>query len=163
MEKLAVSHRYAGVIEKLATKLSELNGVERQTLSVALLQRIEADPRFRDLGAFRTNGTVKPDPADLDKLGRMVSSHLRITLRDLDLTETEMDQLRVVVIDVSQPLVELVELYLKPRTFLQKMKRYWRMQRMGVKAIQIMSRPVQPGRQVVPTLVGYKPSIRPDA
>jgi len=61
-------------------------------------------------------------------------------LKDLGITDEEIEHLRCVADNVSEPLNKLVQFYLYPKTFSQKLKRAWKVQKIFFKTVRIIHR-----------------------
>lgn len=137
----ALRHDHDPVLARLADRLESLGEPERREMGQRLLERLTSQPALRQLASSSGFRPVELRPAELERLGLAAASSARTTLHELGLTDADIAHVSSVAAEVVAPLVELTELYLAPRTPMDRVKRYFRLQRVGFTALRIASRP----------------------
>jgi hypothetical protein len=148
VRQTARRHRDDPVFHKLANRLTELSPEDIEGLSAAFLARVEGDPLFQSLKQPGHLPNLETLPREMLDLSRALSLSTQKTLMELGLTEAEIEHLDTVLNQVSDPLVDLSEVYLAPRTLGQRLRRYYYLQRIGFKALGIIA--AQPFRRLTP-------------
>lgn len=140
MAAIARRHEHSPVLAKLVQSLESLDDSARDELGRRFFERIEREPVFRRFAQAGGYAPALVSQLEMEQMARVVSVSGWQVLRDLELSAVEIMELGGVLQDVSQPLVDLSELYLAPKTLKDRFRRYWRIQRVGFKALKIMSR-----------------------
>lgn len=137
----ALEYDFNPVLAKLARNLEQLTPAERSTIAEDFIRGIEQDPFV--LATMTPAGGRPPvlQQSDAERLVAVITDHGREGLHELGMTDTDIEILGKIGHDVSEPLVKWANGYIDPRTMSEQFKRYWRLQRIGFKALQIMSRP----------------------
>jgi hypothetical protein len=137
----ALRHDHDPVLARLADRLESLGVEERKELGQRLLERLASQPALRQLASSTGFRPVELRPAELDQLALAAASSARTTLHELGLSDADIAHVSSVAAEVVAPLAELTELYLRPRSAMDRVKRYFRLQRVGFTALRIASRP----------------------
>lgn len=139
--EIALDYDFNPVLAKLAANLERLGAAERRALAEQFLGRIEEDPFV--LATMTSQGGRPPvlRSDEAERLVAVVTQHGRAALHQLSMTDADIRTLGKIGHDVSGPLVHWANVYLDPRTMSDQLRRYWRLQRIGFKGLQIMSRP----------------------
>ena len=134
-----INSRHSGhpVIQRLLLKAQSLSTEEQETLSGKFIERLRSNPVFdQATGAF----PVQPQMTEEDAR-KMADAFIECFYQfagDIGLPPEDQRSLREISDEVTRPLNDLVQFYVKPRTFSQKMSRLWKMQRLFVKAIKLI-------------------------
>jgi hypothetical protein len=150
VEEVARRRSDSAALNRLVAKLRELGPAQSQAFAQRFAERIECDAHVQALISRSRGAAIVLRSADAMQLQEVIAASATQSLRDLGLCEEEIDELRTIAAELAQPLAELGQLYLNPRTLRAKVTRYWRLQRIGIKAVQMMSRrPSERGRVAV--------------
>jgi hypothetical protein len=141
VRRAALRHDRDAVLAKLADRLEALAPEQRRALGSRFLERLAPHPVVQEVLLTTGFQPVELRPGDLDQLAQEVASSARDTLSELGLSPAEVTHLAEVAQDVAAPLVQLTEFYLNPTTRIAKVKRYFRLQRVGFTVLKIASRP----------------------
>ena len=82
---------------------------------------------------------TKMTEEDCQKISDAFIESIFYTLEDVGIMPREKKFLQKFSTDMARPLNNLVQLYLAPKTFSQKVKRLWRMQRIIIKLIKLVN------------------------
>ena len=88
------------------------------------------------MGAFP--GQTKITEEDCQKISDAFIESIFYTLEDVGLTPEERQFLQKFSDEMTRPINELVQFYLHPKNFSQKVKRLWRMQRIFIRMIKLI-------------------------
>lgn len=141
-EMKAISLRQASdpVIACLISKMEKLSPAEQEILSKKILGRLNANPYFNNathVVPFGINVTEETCQEVSDTFLQCISS----ALKDMNIiTSQEGELLKKINDDMSQPLNHLLQFYINPKTFSQKLKRLWKMQRIFFKTIKLIKK-----------------------
>ncbi|MBF0571935.1 MAG: hypothetical protein HQL12_08725, partial [Candidatus Omnitrophica bacterium] len=75
---------------------------------------------------------------DCQKISDAFIESIFHALEDVGITTQEREFLQKFSSDITRPINDLVQFYLHPTTFSQKVKRLWRMQRIFIKMIKLI-------------------------
>lgn len=139
--RVALRHDRDPVLSKLADALEALAPEQRRELGYRFLERLAPEPVVRQLLLTTGFQPVELRANDLEQLALAVASNVRASLEELGLSSAEIQHVSTIAMDVAAPLVKLSEFYLAPRTRGAKLKRYFRLHRIGLTALKIASRP----------------------
>ncbi len=141
-EMKAISLRQASdpVIARLISKMEKLSPAEQEILSKKILEKLNASSYFNNATRaipFDINVTEETCQEVSDTFMQCISS----ALKDMNIiTEQEGELLKKINDDMSQPLNNLLQFYINPKTFSQKMKRLWKMQRIFFKTVKLIKK-----------------------
>jgi hypothetical protein len=136
MARRGSAYRSDPVVTVLAGGIRTLDPHQRQQLARRFLQRIESDPLLTEIGGVPGALSVE----DMERLTVLVSLSLAQAMRELGLSDEQIARLAVITDDLARPLTDLTEVYVQPRTVGQKLRRLWRLQLLGLRALQILAR-----------------------
>lgn len=141
-EMKAISLRQSSdpVISRLISKMEQLSPAEQEILSKKILERLSINPYFNNATRaipFDINITEETCQEVSDTFLQCIS----FALKDMNIiTEQEERLLQKINDDMSQPLHNLLQFYINPKTFPQKLKRLWKMQRVFFKTIKLIKK-----------------------
>ena len=141
-----INQRHSGhpVVQRLLARTQALTSEDQETLSKKFLERLSALP------AFDPTGRMFPAPSQMteEEARKMADAFVGCffqLLGDMGVSREDQELLRGISDEVMRPINDLMQLYLKPKTFSQKMKRVWRMQRIFLKVIKLIHLTKVPG------------------
>ncbi len=138
MHAISLKHSTHPVVLRLVEKVQQLPAAEQERLSRNFVERIRE--RMESYSAFYAfPPKAKMTEEDCQKVSNTFIECLTLTLEDAGMTVQEKEFLQKFSDEVTRPLNELVLFYLHPKTFGQKVKRLWRMQRIIVKMIKLVN------------------------
>lgn len=138
MRAISLTHTDDPIMSRVSATIESLSPAEMELLSQRVLKRLSEDPFFS--AAMNAPPLARPEIPDED-CRKVASAFMRAiaqTLEDAGLSREDCGHLHMISEDISKPLHDLMELYLKPKTWNQKIKRIWRMQRIFFKAMKII-------------------------
>lgn len=137
MNEISLKHSNNPIIHQLTTKIEQLSPTEQEDLSRKFIDRL------RSSSCFNQATYTFPSPADMteedcQKISDAFIDSVFFTLEDIGMTPKEREFLQKFSDDMTRPINDLVQFYLHPKTFSQKVKRLWRMQRIFIKMIKLI-------------------------
>ena len=137
MNEISRKHSRHPVINRLTVRIQQLSRSEQEMLSRKFVERLRSSPTFSDpMLAFPAQTEMTEEACQ--KISDDFIGCIFDTLEDVGITPEEREFLKKFSDKMTQPINELVQLYLHPKTFGQKMKRLWRMQRILVRMIKLI-------------------------
>lgn len=137
INEIGLKHSNHPLISSLVERVQELSPQEKEKLSMKFIERLSTNDCFT--GLMHTAG-IRPQMTDetCQQISDAFIESILYALEDVGMTTRQKDFLRKFSNEMTQPINELVQLYVNPKTFSQKVKRLWRMQRIFVKMIKLM-------------------------
>ena len=135
MNEIGLRHSDHPGAARIFSKLQRLSPVEQEGLARNFIDRINTHPFFNN-ALLSVPGQVTEETSQ--KMQDAFMDCLSQTLHDAGLVREEQELLKQLSDEMMRPLNELIQLYSKPKTFSQKMKRLWRMQRIFIKTIKLI-------------------------
>lgn len=129
------------VLARIADRLESLGDEGRKAMGRRFIERLGSQPAVLALSSSTVFRPIQIRPAELDGLALATAQSARAALEELGLSDAEIAHVSSVATEVVAPLAELAELYMRPRTPMAHVKRYFRLQRIGFAALRIASRP----------------------
>jgi len=114
-----------------------LSADEQEGLSKKFIERLQSSPCF-DPAIYTLPPRTKMTEEDCQRISDDLIEAVFYTLKDVGMTPREQEFLQKFSDDMSRPINDLVQFYLFPKTFSQKVKRLWRMQRIFIKMIKLI-------------------------
>ena len=137
MNEISLEHSDHPVINELTLKVEQLSPTEKEMLSRKFIEKLQSNPYFNSsMHTFSPQAKITEE--DCQKISDAFIESIFYTLEDVGLTAQERLFLQKFSSDMTKPINDLVGLYLHPKTFGQKVKRLWRMQRIIIKMIKLM-------------------------
>ncbi len=137
MNEIGLRHSDQPGAVRIFSKLQQLSPSEQEGLARNFIDRLNAHPFFSNaMMALPVPGQVTEEASQ--KMQDAFMECLSQTLCDAGLAREEQELLKQLTDEMMRPLKDLVQLYTKPKTFSQKMKRLWRMQRIFIKTIKLI-------------------------
>ncbi|MBF0486012.1 MAG: hypothetical protein HQL16_05830 [Candidatus Omnitrophica bacterium] len=137
MNEIGLKHSSHPVVNRLVEKLQQLSPGEQEALSRRFIARLQESPYFNN-AIFAMPPKAKMTEEECQKISDAFIECVTGTLEDIGMTREEGAFLKEFSDDVTRPLNDLLQFYLHPKTFGQKVKRLWRMQRIVIKIIKII-------------------------
>ncbi|MBF0569164.1 MAG: hypothetical protein HQL18_00085 [Candidatus Omnitrophica bacterium] len=138
MNEISLKHSSHPVVSRLVAKVQQLSPTEQEMLSRKFIDRLHASPYFSN-AMFMMPLQGKMTEEECQKISDAFIECVSHTLEDIGMTPEEREFLQKFSDDVTRPLNELVQFYLHPKTFGQKVKRLWRMQRIIIRMIKLVN------------------------
>ncbi|MBF0122870.1 MAG: hypothetical protein HQL21_05640 [Candidatus Omnitrophica bacterium] len=138
MNEIGLKHSSHPVVNRLVSKVQQLSPVEQEALSRKFIGRLQASPYFSN-AMFSMPSQVKMTEEECQKISDSFIECVTSTLEDIGMTQEEQEFLKKFSDDMTRPLNELIQFYVHPKTFSQKVKRLWRMQRIIIKMIKLIN------------------------
>lgn len=136
MNEINLRHASHPVVQRWLLKLMALSPAEQEMLSRKFIDRLSVNPSFSQvMGTFPAGSKMTEE--DARKMSDAFIECSFQALEDMGFPPEEQKLLRDISDEVMQPLNDLIQFYLKPKTFSQKMKRLWRIQRVFVKMVKL--------------------------
>jgi hypothetical protein len=137
MNEISLEHSDHPVINELTARIEQLSPIEQEMLSRKFIEKLRSNPYFNNsMGAFP--GQTKITEEDCQKISDAFIESIFYTLEDVGLTPEERQFLQKFSDEMTRPINELVQFYLHPKNFSQKVKRLWRMQRIFIRMIKLI-------------------------
>ncbi|MBF0253158.1 MAG: hypothetical protein HQL29_05015 [Candidatus Omnitrophica bacterium] len=137
MNEISIAQSKHPVITRLISKIEDLPSEEQEVLSRKFIDRLSKNSNFMNATHLQ--------PAQMnfseDECQKLLDSFIDcfvLTMRDVGMGDFDGDLLRQLSGEITRPLNDLMQLYLNPKTFSQKTKRLWRMQRIFFKTISLI-------------------------
>ncbi|MBF0330825.1 MAG: hypothetical protein HQL17_02730 [Candidatus Omnitrophica bacterium] len=137
MQEISLKHSTHPVVNQLIVRVQQLPPHEQEMLSRKFIERVQ-ESIVVNQPMFAFPPQRKMTEEDCQKLSSTFIDCLTRTLEDAGMTPQEKEFLQKFSDDVTRPLNELMLFYLHPKTFSQKVKRLWRMQRIIIKMVKVM-------------------------
>ncbi|MBF0386777.1 MAG: hypothetical protein HQL20_02850 [Candidatus Omnitrophica bacterium] len=137
MNKISLKHSKHPVMARLVAKVKSLSAVEQEGLSRKFVERLNASLSFNN-ALYSLPSQVKLSEEDCQKMSAAFIECVAETLEDIGLSEEDRDIFKKMTGDIAEPINELMQFYMHPKTFGQKVKRLWRMQRIIFRMIKII-------------------------
>ncbi len=136
MNRISLKHSRHPVIERVVARVRELPPEEQEALARKFVEKLNAAVYSgHTLAAFP--GPVKLTEEECQKMSARFIECLSGVLEDIGLPEADRAVFEKLTNDISRPLHELMQFYMSPGTFGQKVKRLWRMQRILIRVISL--------------------------
>ncbi|MBF0484328.1 MAG: hypothetical protein HQL25_06440 [Candidatus Omnitrophica bacterium] len=137
MNEISLKNSRHPVIERLVTRVRELSQFEQEQLSRKFIEKLNAKLHFDNMAVLLPS-QVKLTEEDCQKMSDAFIGCISETLEDLGLSEEDRAVFEKLTGDIAKPINDLMLFYMYPKTFKQKIKRLWRMQRIFIKMIKLV-------------------------
>lgn len=137
MNRISLKHSRHPVIERVIIKVKDLSPAQQESLSRKFIERLNTTLYFNQAIAQLPSRT-KMTEEDCEKLSASFIECIAETLEDLGLPEDDRAVFKKLSGDIAQPINDLMQFYMHPKTFGQKVKRLWRMQRILIRVIKLV-------------------------
>lgn len=138
MNEISVKHSNHPVISRLTAAIEQLSPAEQEMLSRKFIDKLGGNPYFNN-SMYTFPAQRKMTEEDCQKISDAFIESIFYTLEDIGITPQEKEFLQKFSSDITRPINDLVQFYLNPKTFSQKVKRLWRMQRIFIKLIKLIN------------------------
>ena len=138
MNEISLKHSKNPIISQLTSRIEQLSTPEKEELSRKFIERLGTNPCFSD-PMYSFPSQTKMTEEDCQKISDAFIESIFYTLEDVGITPKEKEFLQKFSSDMTRPINDLVQFYLHPKTFSQKVKRLWRMQRIFIKMIKLIN------------------------
>ncbi len=135
MNRISLRHSDHPVVNRFVATVNSLSPAEQELLSRKFIERLRDNLSFNNT-LYAPHGKMSEE--DCEKISGAFIEAVSSTLEDAGISEEDRAFLQKISDDVTRPLNELVQFYLHPKTFSQKVKRLWRMQRLIIKFIKLV-------------------------
>jgi hypothetical protein len=137
MNEISLEHADHPVINELTARIEQLSPDQKEMLSRKFIDKLRSNPYFNNsMPAFPSQAKITEE--DCQKISDAFIESIFYTLEDVGMTPEERKFLQKFSNDMTRPINELVQFYLHPKTFSQKVKRLWRMQRIFIRMIKLI-------------------------
>lgn len=137
MNRISLKHSKHPVIEKVVMKVRGLSPAEQELLSRKFIERLNTTMYFNNAIA-QLPSQVKLTEEDCEKMSAAFIECVSDTLEDIGLPEEDRVVFKKLTGDIAKPINDLMQFYMHPKTFGQKVKRLWRMQRIIIRVIKLV-------------------------
>ena len=137
MNEISLKHSRHPVISHLISRIEQLSANNQEMLSRKFIYHLQANPYFSN-SLHSMPMQSKMTEEDCQNISDAFIESIFYTLEDVGITPREKKFLQKFSTDMARPLNDLVQLYLAPKKFSQKVKRLWRMQRIFIKLIKLI-------------------------
>lgn len=138
MNEISLKHSHHPIISRLTTKIEQLSRTEQEMLSRKFIEKLGRNPYFNhSMNTFPVQREITEE--DCQKISDAFIESIFYALEDIGMTSAEKEFLQKFSSDMTRPINDLVQFYLNPKTFSQKVKRLWRMQRIFIKMIKLIN------------------------
>jgi len=137
MNEISLKHSRHPVITQLTSKIEQLSMAEKEMLSRKFIEKLASNPCFNN-SAYAFPAKTKITEEDCQRISDAFIESVFYALEDVGMTPREREFLQKFSDDMTRPINDLVQFYLNPKTFSQKVKRLWRMQRILIKMIKLI-------------------------
>ena len=137
MNRISLKHSKHPVIERLVVKVKGLSPFEQEQLSRKFIERLNTTLYFNNAIA-QLPSQVKLTEEDCEKMSTAFIECISESLEDIGLPEEDREVFKKLTGDIAKPINELMAFYMHPKTFGQKVKRLWRMQRILIRVIKLV-------------------------
>jgi len=138
MNEISMDHSDHPLINQLASRIGQLSPYEQEMLSRKFIEKLSAHPCFSGSLAGNFSSPSKITEEDCQNVSDAFIESVFYALEDVGMTVQERRFLQRFSDDMTRPINDLVQFYLHPKTFSQKVKRLWRMQRIIIKMIKLI-------------------------
>jgi hypothetical protein len=137
INEIGAQHSSDPALERLFTRIGSFSPEEQEKLSRAFIQRLGENPAFMRVMNISPaqNGMTQED---YRKISESLIEAAALALEDNGVAREEGEFLRRMTGEMLDPLHEWLQFYLAPKTFSQKVKRLWRIQRIFFKMIKLI-------------------------
>ena len=140
MNELSLQHSSDPIVNRLISSVTKLTPYDQEELANKFMMRLGANPYFSNAIAGASFGGIEMTEEDSKKMSDAFVECVSYTLEDVGMIQKEQLHLQKLTDDIAKPINDLMQFYTKPKTFGQKAKRLWKMQRIFVKTIKLMRR-----------------------
>ncbi len=140
MNEISLQHSNNPVITRLTSKIKNLSPLEQENLAKKFMERINSRLYSEDNINALMLGQRKMTEDECQKSCDAFIDCMFLTLEDVGLIKEDKDHIKELTNDVTQPINNLMQFYTNPKTFSQKMKRLWTMQRIYFKTFKIIKK-----------------------
>lgn len=137
MNEISLKHSSHPIIHRLTSRIEQLSMQEQEMLSRKFIEKLGENPYFSN-PAYVFPAKTKMTEEDCQTISDAFIESIFYALEDMGITPEEKKFLQRFSDDITRPINELVQFYLNPKTFSQKVKRIWRMQRIFIKMIKLI-------------------------
>ncbi|MBF0478971.1 MAG: hypothetical protein HQL26_05775 [Candidatus Omnitrophica bacterium] len=137
MNAISMKHSKHPVIERLAVRMQALSPFEQEQVSRNFIEKLNRTFHFNSMTMLMPS-QVKLTEEDCQKMSTAFIECISETLEDIGLSEDDRAIFAKLTGDIAKPINDLMQFYICPKTFGQKMKRLWRIQRIFIKMIKLV-------------------------
>jgi len=138
MKENAREHSEDPILNQFISKLEHLDPVEQENLANKFISRLNANPDFTEMMMLPSLDPVSLTEKDRQAMVDTLTDCLCQSVKDIGMYDGDFEYLQKLTKEISEPLNKCIQLYLDPKTFFQKVKRIWRLQRIGFKSLKIL-------------------------
>lgn len=139
MNEIGLKHSKDSVVAGIVSKIEGLPPDEQEAIARKFLEKFRSNALFSNSAiASLVRADISED--DCRKMSDLLIESVFSSLEDVGLAEEDKLRLRSLAGEISRPIDDLVQFYLRPKTFRQKVKRLWRMQRIFIKLIGLINK-----------------------
>ncbi|MBF0594691.1 MAG: hypothetical protein HQL22_06965 [Candidatus Omnitrophica bacterium] len=159
MNQISLKHSKHPVVDRLIVRIKGLSAAEQEDLSRKFIEKLNSNLYFNN-ALLQGPSPVKLTEEDCEKMSAAFIDCISSTLEDIGIPENERIIFKKLTGDIARPLNELIQFYVHPKTFGQKVKRLWRMQRIIFRVIKIMRMSQALQGQMPPAFTGMAPQSK---
>ena len=138
MNAISLKHSSHPVVNRLIAKINALSPSEQEILSRKFIERLQTLPYMNNaFYSMPTQGAMAEE--DSQKIFAALIGCVSQTLEDIGMSPEEREFLKNFSDEVTRPLNELMQFFMHPKKFSQKVKRLWRIQRILIKMIKLIN------------------------
>ncbi len=137
INEIGAQHSGDPVLARLFSRIGSFSPDEQEELSRAFIQRLGENPVFMRVMNV-SPAQSKMTQEDYRKISEALIEAAALALEDGGVAREEGEFLRRMTGEMAEPLHEWLRFYLEPKTFSQKLKRLWKIQRIFVKMIKLI-------------------------
>ncbi|MBF0489568.1 MAG: hypothetical protein HQL15_02985 [Candidatus Omnitrophica bacterium] len=138
MNDISLKHSKHPVVSQLTAKIQQLSPHQQEDLSRRFIERLKMSPHFNN-PMMSFPGPTELTEEDCQKISDEFIECIFYTLEEIGMTSQEQEFLKKFSNEMTRPINELIQFYLHPKTLSQKLKRLWRIQRIFIKMIKLIS------------------------
>ena len=139
MNEIGLKHSDDSLVAGIISKIENLPFDRQEMLAKKFLKRFGSS-QFVNGSSFASLASADISEEDCQKMSDLLIECAFHALTDIGLKEDEKLNLRSLVGEISRPIDELIQFYLRPKTVKQKIRRLWRMQRIIIKMIGLVNK-----------------------
>lgn len=140
MNAASLYHSRDPVVARVIGNIAALPPSGKEALSRVFLNRLSLNPLFSGAMSAFPAETAELTGADPREIASAFIGCAADALEDAGFAREDCDHLLLLSDEISRPLHELLESYLKPKTALQKLRRLWKIQRLFFRTIMLVKK-----------------------
>ena len=138
MKLKALRYSNDPALAKFISQADMLTPNQQEFIASRFIEKITNKPFFNEIIMPLKSSNKRSNKTDHKILASELMTCLYEAFKECGLLEHDYKHIHTLTEEISEPLIDLLEFYSNPKTFTEKLKRLWKLQRIGFKTINII-------------------------